>query len=171
MRNDFKIALLCFVASVPAGVAVSEAIEYFEFLKAYRGLSFYSSATITLILLAAAAILAVRGEAEKQGAKKRMLPLIGMIVFGIGFIGCAAWYFWPANASVETASIKNPAEIAPAQLPPSEAIQPSALGGKGGRGEIFGDKGTIIGGKGGNVGAGGMGRGGDGGGGVIHGDG
>jgi hypothetical protein len=28
-----------------------------------------------------------------------MLPLIGMIVFGFGFIVCAAWYFWPALPS------------------------------------------------------------------------
>jgi len=51
--------------------------------------------------------------------------------------------------------------------PPSSQAQ----GGKGGSGEIFGNKGTIIGGKGGSVGPGGIGRGGEGGGGVIHGDG
>ena len=24
-----------------------------------------------------------------------MLPLIGMAIFGLGFLGCVAWYFWP----------------------------------------------------------------------------
>jgi hypothetical protein len=27
----------------------------------------------------------------------RMIPLVGMIVFGLSFVGCAAWYFWPAS--------------------------------------------------------------------------
>lgn len=49
-------------------------------------------------------------------------------------------------------------------------LLPSAQGGKGGSGEIFGNNGTIIGGMGGRVGAGGVGHGGDGGGGTIHGD-
>jgi hypothetical protein len=26
-----------------------------------------------------------------------MIPLIGMVVFGLGFLGCAIWYFWPQN--------------------------------------------------------------------------
>jgi hypothetical protein len=33
--------------------------------------------------------------AARQGRK--MLPLIGMAFFGLGFIGCAAWYFWPSQ--------------------------------------------------------------------------
>lgn len=101
MRNDFKIALICAFASLPAGVAVSEALEYFSFLKAYPGLSFYGSSFITLVLLGIAAILAIRGEraAEQEGAKKRLLPLIGIIVFGLGFCGCAAWYFWPTETA------------------------------------------------------------------------
>lgn len=36
-----------------------------------------------------------------QGAKdrKRMLPLIGMVILGAGFLGCAVWYFWPSTAA------------------------------------------------------------------------
>jgi hypothetical protein len=35
-------------------------------------------------------------EFGKPIRKRRMIPLIGMSVFGLGFVGCAAWYFWPA---------------------------------------------------------------------------
>ena len=28
----------------------------------------------------------------------KTIPLVGMIVFGMGFLGCAGWYFWPTNA-------------------------------------------------------------------------
>jgi hypothetical protein len=29
----------------------------------------------------------------------KMIPILGMIICGLGFIGCAAWYFWPSSAS------------------------------------------------------------------------
>jgi hypothetical protein len=35
--------------------------------------------------------------AHHHFARTRMIPLIGMIVFSVGFLTCAAWYFWPAS--------------------------------------------------------------------------
>lgn len=32
-------------------------------------------------------------------ARQKMLPLIGMVIFGIGFAGCGAWFFWPMVSS------------------------------------------------------------------------
>jgi hypothetical protein len=31
--------------------------------------------------------------------RPKMIPLIGMVVCGLGFLGCVAWYFWPTAAS------------------------------------------------------------------------
>ena len=48
--------------------------------------------------------MGVRGErdTEREGAKKRMTPLTGMIVCVVGFVGFATWYFWPPQSSVRT---------------------------------------------------------------------
>jgi hypothetical protein len=102
MRKDFQIALLCAVSAFPLGLAMSVAPDYFPALKVYPGIFFWGGSSLTMFLLALAAVIALRGEraAEREGAKKRMVPLIGMIFFGIGFIGCTAWYFWPGNPSL-----------------------------------------------------------------------
>lgn len=78
---------------------MSLSTEYFPFLKWHQGAVFWSSFGVTIFLLILAAVIAIRGEraAEREGAKKRMIPLVGMILFGIGFIGCASWYFWPID--------------------------------------------------------------------------
>jgi hypothetical protein len=103
MPKEFQIAILCAVASLPAGLAMSLAIEYFPFFKAYPGLAFWGSLLVTILLLVAAALIAIKGEraAEREGAKERMIPLIGMIVFGIGFVACTAWYFGPIASTIE----------------------------------------------------------------------
>jgi hypothetical protein len=90
---------------------MSTATEYFPFLKGHPGDAFWISLGVTIFLLILAAIIAIRGEraAEREGAKKRMIPLVGMIFFGIGFVGCAGWYFWPArNASGPIAALFPP---------------------------------------------------------------
>ncbi len=68
-------------------------------LKAYPGTFFYGSAVITIGLLGAAVLIAIRGEreAEREGANKRMIPLVGILLFSAGFIGFALWYFWPSD--------------------------------------------------------------------------
>jgi hypothetical protein len=101
MRIDFQIALILAIAALPAGVAVSEAIEYFPYLKAHPGLSFWASTLVTLALFASACALAVRGErdAEREGAKRRIIPLIVVTVFALGFLGSSTWYFWPQSTS------------------------------------------------------------------------
>ena len=120
MRRDFQIALVLGIAAMPAGVAVSEAIEYFPYLKEHPGLSFWGSAIVTLALFALAAGLAIRGEREaerEEGAKKRMIPLIGMILCGLGFVAFGGWYFWPSATIVLTEPDRHPA--APKEASPS----------------------------------------------------
>jgi hypothetical protein len=48
---------------------------------------------VVLILIGASLVLNSTWAAARQG--RRMLPLIGMAIFGLGFLGCGAWYFWP----------------------------------------------------------------------------
>jgi hypothetical protein len=54
---------------------------------------------VTLLALVGVAIL-VWGwwpDLRALGGKRRMIPLIGMIVCGIGFFGFAGWHFWPVQ--------------------------------------------------------------------------
>jgi TRAP-type mannitol/chloroaromatic compound transport system permease small subunit len=99
MRRDLLIAILLAVAAFPLGAALTAAPLLFEHPPQWLlEASFYGGGPIALALIAIAAIIAMRGDAEaaKKGRTRHMLPLIGMIVFGLGFIGCAIWYFWPS---------------------------------------------------------------------------
>lgn len=53
---------------------------------------------VALIILGAVLVLNSTWSAAQQG-RRRMLALIGMAIFGLGFLSCAAWYFWPAKKS------------------------------------------------------------------------
>lgn len=129
MRKDFQIALLLAVASLPAGLAMSIAVDYFPYLKEHPGVGFWFSTGATFLLLSLAALIAIRGEqeAEREGGQRRMIPLIGMIVFGVGFVGCATWYFWPfgQNQNAEQAmSERNLPERAVALAAEAQQITP-----------------------------------------------
>jgi hypothetical protein len=109
MRKDFKIALLCALSAIPLGIAMSVAPDYISALKVHPALSFWGGIVVTALLLTAAAIIAIRGEQlveRAPGAKKRMVPFVGMIFSGICFMGFAAWYIWPTKGE---------------QIPPPEA--------------------------------------------------
>jgi len=75
MRKDFKVALLFALSAIPAGLAMSIALEYVTFLKEHPAISFWSSIIVTLALLVLASVIALKGEqaAEQEGAKKRMI--------------------------------------------------------------------------------------------------
>jgi hypothetical protein len=49
--------------------------------------------------------------ASQAVKRRRMLALTGMIVFGCGFIVCAAWYFWPASPSKTARKSSPPPEL------------------------------------------------------------
>ncbi|MGH6872275.1 MAG: hypothetical protein ACREHE_12290 [Rhizomicrobium sp.] len=72
---------------------------YFDFSKQYLGFFFYGGLGLTLPLLTNAFAIAFRGESAraKQGHRQRVMALVGMIIFGLAFTGCAAWYLWPTS--------------------------------------------------------------------------
>jgi archaellum component FlaG (FlaF/FlaG flagellin family) len=58
-------------------------------------------ATVIAALAVVVALILALGdkeEAEELGRRGKMLPLIGMILCGVGLAGFGAWYFWPASA-------------------------------------------------------------------------
>ena len=54
---------------------------------------------------------------------KRLTPLIGMIVFGLGFLGCAAWYFWPKPGDKPMADQRDTNMHAVSKAAPTETGQ------------------------------------------------
>ncbi len=99
MRRDFQIAILLALAAIPAGVALMAAPEYIGILKEYPGPFFWGGLIVAAVLIGAAIIIAFRGEASqpRSGHRRRMIALAGMIIFGLGFVGAAAVYFWPTR--------------------------------------------------------------------------
>jgi hypothetical protein len=60
--------------------------------------------------------------------KTRMIALAGMIIFGVGFIGCAVVYFWPMARSIEApAQPKVPEDTLTAQPKAPGAGVPGSL--------------------------------------------
>jgi hypothetical protein len=100
MRRDYQIAIVCSIASIPAGLATSTAIEYFPTFKQYPGAAFWTSGCVTMLLLASAAFLAIHGEstAAREGAKGRMIPSVGVIVSSLAFFLFFVWHYWPSVA-------------------------------------------------------------------------
>jgi hypothetical protein len=107
MRKDFKIAILCAGSAVPLGVALMAAPDYLHIPPAYLGLCFWGGLGLTALLLGAAVVIAIKGEAGEPriGHKRRMIALVGMIVCGIGFLGFAGAYFWPAAISARVGDV------------------------------------------------------------------
>lgn len=53
---------------------------------------------VAALALAGIGTLAIAYAPDLSG-KSKMISLAGMIFFGLGFVGCAAWYFWPSSSS------------------------------------------------------------------------
>jgi hypothetical protein len=102
MPRDHLIHILLCASGIAAGIALMAAPEVLTISSPGMSYTCFSGGvTLTLLLFGAAIFVAARGEKNRPQAlkRRRMLPLIGMILFGCGFIVCAAWYFWPALPS------------------------------------------------------------------------
>jgi hypothetical protein len=95
MRRDFQIAIILAVAAIPAGVALMAAPEYLHLTGTSLALTFWGGIVLTVLLIVAAVILALRGEAQtpSEGRRNRMIAIVGMAACGLGFIGFTIWFF------------------------------------------------------------------------------
>ena len=98
MRQDYLIAIILAIAAVPAGVAVMPAPLKFENLsRRMVNICFYGGIAVTIALFALAVAIAMFAE---ERSNQGLMPLLGMIVCGLGFVSFAAWYLWPTNPKI-----------------------------------------------------------------------
>ena len=95
MRRDFLIAIVLAVAALPAGTALMAAPEYLHLTGVALALTFWGGIGLTFVLIIAAIAIALRGESQSpaKGHIQRMTAILGMALFGIGFVACAIWFF------------------------------------------------------------------------------
>jgi hypothetical protein len=55
-------------------------------------------------LLLACAVLIFLDMQQPLRERPKMIPLIGMVVFGLGFLGCAVLYYWPSDPTTASVS-------------------------------------------------------------------
>jgi hypothetical protein len=104
MTIDRRIAILLWLAAAVFAVGLVPAADLLHDLPLDAKWAFSGLCTLgALVLFAKAAFLTWQDEqaAPKADRRRKMIALVGMIVFGCGFIGCSAWYFWPSKTSQE----------------------------------------------------------------------
>lgn len=107
MRRDYQIAILLGLSAFPTGIALMAAPYYAEaLLKQYAAGCFWAGLGLTVILLVAAIVLALKGEASEpqKGHRRRMVALAGMVISGACFVAFAAAYFWPGKSGTSSSS-------------------------------------------------------------------
>jgi len=98
MHIDRRIAILGLLGTAALAVAMMAAPLLFADLPRWLlGLMFWGGLLLAAVVIGASIIIAFRGEASEPriGHRRRMIALFGMIIFGVGFVGSAALYFWP----------------------------------------------------------------------------
>lgn len=135
--------VLWFVASL-AGAAILTALAILVSPKSPIWRTILWGAAYILLVCAVLIFLDMRRPLRDRN---RMLPLIGLVIFGIAFLGCSAWYFWPTRGAAK-------AEINAGQPPsyPTQSMPPSPPPGSGGRAEVYGNRSGAIGGPAGESG-------------------
>jgi MFS family permease len=95
MRRDYLIAIILALAAIPVGVVLMVAPEYLHLTGSEIPVAFWSGIGLSTLLIGSAVAVALNGEAgaPRQGHRARMIAIIGMVVFGAGFILCAIWFF------------------------------------------------------------------------------
>jgi hypothetical protein len=100
MPQDRRIVFLLFLAAAALALAAIPAADLIKDIP-MSGKWVFSAVCLILALglFSRAAHIAWQDEeaAPRSQRKRKMIGLIGMIVFGVGFIGSAAFYFWPSE--------------------------------------------------------------------------
>jgi hypothetical protein len=112
MRRDYVIAILLAISALPAGMAIAMAPLKWEHLPPWIiNLCFYGGIGLTSALIISAVLVALHGEKSDKNKPKgyRMIAVVGMIVFGAGFLTCAGWYYlYTPDTTIDSAVIKLP---------------------------------------------------------------
>jgi Leucine-rich repeat (LRR) protein len=100
MPRAHTINLLLWLAALAAAVALmAEPLLFPDQPHAVLWGCFLGGLGLAAVLVAIAIVLAVKDEATAKPNRRRpMIALVGMIIFGVGFIGCAGWFFWPTQS-------------------------------------------------------------------------
>jgi len=112
MRQDYFVAIILALAAIPAGTALMAAPEYLHLTGPYLALTFWGGVLLTLLLIFFAIAVALRGDAKSpaKGHRQRMVAIMGMAVFGLGFIACAVWFFAQRPEVTESVKTKSALE-------------------------------------------------------------
>ena len=104
MRWDIKIAVYLYHAAGFLAVAVMAAPEYLHLSEIANAICFWGGLLGAIMFSTLAFRAAFLGESFKpqRGHVRRMIGLYGMLACGLGFVGFAAAYFWPARSSPDT---------------------------------------------------------------------
>jgi len=100
VARDQKINLLLWLAAAALAVALMAGSYLVESFGPYlQWALFIGGLLLALVLFSIAVSMAWQDEQATPQPKRKpkMIALAGMIIFGLGFLGCAAWFFWPAQ--------------------------------------------------------------------------
>ena len=132
----FGVASGAVVAAI-IGLATDGAAEHRPFW-----IGFFVAAAIIAIasgVIACIAAFADKEEVERLERRHKMIPLVGMIICGVGLIGLGAWYFWPSPQAMHSARTAASVRSAPTSQveaafspAPPQAVAAHSIGGQGG---------------------------------------
>lgn len=113
---------------MPVGVTLMAAPMKFDHMSPFVvDLCFWGGILLTVTLFAAAVVFTMQDERVTHLERKsRMLPLIGMIACGVGFLFFGYWYMWSHNKKIEVDIPKGVPKTS--EIKPSDVVTFDAAG-------------------------------------------
>jgi hypothetical protein len=109
MRWDIRVTAHFYVSAAFLSVCIMFAPDVLHFGETARDIGFFIGliGAILFGILGFRAALREEQSTPKLEHRRRMLAIYGMVVFGAGFLGCAAWYFfWPDKEPPQKMSVE-----------------------------------------------------------------
>jgi hypothetical protein len=101
MLPEQRINLWYWLAAAAFAVAIMPLPDFLQSVTPQHKFIFMVIATLAALLCFLKAVSLAWKDEEKAPRierRRKMIPLVGMIAFGVGFIVCAAWFFWPIKS-------------------------------------------------------------------------
>jgi hypothetical protein len=116
MQRDQRINLLYWIAAAALAVALMPLADLLHDINEAGKWGVFTVGMVAALgcFLRALFLAWVDEEkAPKQERPRKMIALIGMVIFGFGFLSCAAWFFWPQRTEApKAATIEQPKSLA-----------------------------------------------------------